>query len=175
MDVFDLAADDADAFFAEGVDDGRDVARGARGRPVGEGLQRVAGEDRVGLAEPLPDRRTSAPELVVVHRRQVVVDERVVVEELDRGGREPRVLGRPADGDGRGEADERTDPLAARADGVAHGLGEDGGAFRRGRQDVVERPLDEREEVLFRLRFVHGLHSPFMRKLGPKGPGESRG
>ena len=50
--------------------------------------ERVAGEHGGGLAEPRPDARPAAALGVVVERRQVVVDERERVDELDR--RRPR-------------------------------------------------------------------------------------
>ena len=52
----------------------------------GLGVERVAGEDRDVLAERDVARRAAAAQVVVVHRRQVVVDERVGVDQLDRGG-----------------------------------------------------------------------------------------
>ena len=51
---------------------------------VGLREQPVAGEDRDVLAERDMARRPAAPQVVVVHRGQVVVDERVGVDELDR-------------------------------------------------------------------------------------------
>ena len=51
----------------------------------GERLERVAGEDRRRLVEGAMDARLAAAQVVVVHRRQVVVDERVAMQELDRG------------------------------------------------------------------------------------------
>ena len=51
----------------------------------GERLERVAGEDRRRLVEGAMDARLAAAQVVVVHRRQIVVDERVAMQELDRG------------------------------------------------------------------------------------------
>ena len=51
-----------------------------------ERLQRVAGEDRRRFVELPVSRRAAAPQIVVVHRRQVVVHERVGVNQLDGGG-----------------------------------------------------------------------------------------
>src|SRR5687768_8632123 len=48
-------------------------------------LQSVAGEDRRRLAEFLVTRLTPSSEIVVVHRRQVVMDQRVSMDHLDRG------------------------------------------------------------------------------------------
>ena len=52
----------------------------------GLGVEPVAREDRDVLAELHVAGRPAAAQLVVVHRRQVVVDQRVGVDELDRGG-----------------------------------------------------------------------------------------
>ena len=63
------------------------------GRLAGEqrerlGLQPVAGEHGDAVAVDDVQRRPSAPQRVVVHRRQIVVDQRVRVDHLDgaRGG-----------------------------------------------------------------------------------------
>ena len=52
----------------------------------------VAGEDRHVLAEGHVTGGLAAPQLVVVHRRQVVVDQRVGVDHLDRGGERQHLL-----------------------------------------------------------------------------------
>ncbi len=52
----------------------------------GQSLQRIAGEDRQRLVEGAVHRRTAAAQVVVVHRRQVIVDQRVGVDHLQRGG-----------------------------------------------------------------------------------------
>ena len=67
------------------------------------------------LAVPRPGARPAAPHLVVVERRQVVVDEREVVHELERGGRRQRGLRLGACCLGGREADHRPDALAAAA------------------------------------------------------------
>ena len=48
------------------------------------GLQAVAGENRHAFAEHDVERRPPASQRVVVHRRQIVVDERIRVDHLDR-------------------------------------------------------------------------------------------
>ena len=52
------------------------------------------------------------------------MNERVVVEKLDRRRGIFRVLRLAADRDGRRETDERANPLAARPDRIAHRLRE---------------------------------------------------
>ena len=72
-------------------------AIGFAGLALGEeadrlGEQAVAGEDRDVLAVDDVRGRPAAAQLVVVHRRQVVVDQRIGVDELDRRrrGQHPR-------------------------------------------------------------------------------------
>ena len=117
------------------------------------GLQAVAGEDRDAVAVDDVQRRPAAPQRVVVHRRQVVVDERVGVDELERarGGQRaaPRLGGagavRRADGVGRGERQDRAQALAAgEARCSASPRATIGGTGRRRRQTALERRVDPR-------------------------------
>ena len=89
-----------------GVGDDADRAQLAR-RPVAVrrlarhqrerlGQQAVAGEDRQPLAEHDVAGRPAAPQRVVVHGRQVVVDEGVGVDELERAGGRQRQRARRA-------------------------------------------------------------------------------
>ena len=100
--------------------DARGVVRG--GEPERLPEQRVPCEDPDRLAVLLPRRRLSPPLLVVVERRQVVVDERERVHELERAAGRERRLRLRAGGLGDGEADHRPDPLAADGDRVANRL-----------------------------------------------------
>ena len=86
----------------------------------GEALQRVAREQRRGLVELDVAGGLAAPQHVVVHARQVVVDERVRMDQLDggRGDLEPGRIG--ARHDARGEDEHRPHALAAAERGVAH-------------------------------------------------------
>ena len=58
------------------------------------GEQPVAGQDRHVLAEGHVAGGLAAAQLVVVHRRQVVVDQRVGVDHLDRRGERQHLVGR---------------------------------------------------------------------------------
>ena len=60
-------------------------------------LQRIAGQDRRAFVERLVAGRPAAAQVVVVHRRQVVVDQAVGVDQLDRGGRRVERLERRAE------------------------------------------------------------------------------
>ena len=53
----------------------------------GERLQRIADQHRGALVEGAVAGRAPAPQVVVVHRRQVIVDQAVDVDQLHRGGR----------------------------------------------------------------------------------------
>ena len=79
------AREQADHLDARRIGDARH--RLVREQVEGEHLQRVAGEDRRRLVERPVRRRPAATQVVVVHRGQVVVDERIGVDQLDGGGR----------------------------------------------------------------------------------------
>ena len=74
------------------------------------------------------------------------MDERVVVEEFDCRRRIRRVLRPPADGNRRRETDKRANPLAARADRMAHRLGKRHRTRIGSRQNAVQRPFDKIQE-----------------------------
>ena len=90
----------------------------------GERLQPVAHQHRRRLAVDLVDGRPAAPQVVVVHARQVVVDQRVGVDQLqgDReADRQRAVGGVAAAGLAAGQHQRRAQPLAAAHQRVAHG------------------------------------------------------
>ena len=63
----------------------------------GEGLEGVAGEDGDGFSENLMTRRASATQVVIIERGQIVVDERVGVNQLERaGGRKGQIESGPS-------------------------------------------------------------------------------
>ena len=69
------------------------------GRRIGEDLERqgveaVAGEHRGRLAERLVHGRLAAAQVVIVHARQIVVDQRIDVDRLDRGADAKRAVAR---------------------------------------------------------------------------------
>ena len=73
--------------------------------------QPVAGQDRRRLVERLVAGRPAAPQVVVVHRRQVVVDQRIGVHHLQRTGRRQRRLRLAPARLGRHQAEHRPEPL----------------------------------------------------------------
>ena len=130
------------AEFQHHLGDERAVRRRRRDHLERVRVERVAGEDRDRFAELLVARRSSAAEVVVVHRGQVVVDQAVRVHELD-GARRAEDDGFLRAGRARAEQHERgTQPLAAAEDAVAH-RGVDHGRLRVGaRQELAEPRLD---------------------------------
>ena len=131
-------------------------SRGDAARQHREGFcqQRVAAEDRHALAVHDVQGGQPAAEHVVVHRGQVIVHERVGVNQLE-GAREGhrlrtglvRAERRLADGPDRfrrGKREQRPQALAAGAHAVAHGVGDERRAGRRRGELAFERILDRR-------------------------------
>jgi hypothetical protein len=102
---------------------------GCRGQAFRKDLKRerkqgIACQDGNGFAEFFVGRRLTAAQVVVIHGRQIVVDERVGVNHLDRHGRRERV-GVVAPGGLRSEHDqERPKPFARREETIAEGFHE---------------------------------------------------
>lgn len=158
--VFHLAADEAAAAcgvgeFADqrvGQSGLRGVALGEQGKGVRE--QRIAGEERGRFVELFVRGGTAAAEVVVVHARQVVVDERVGVEALNRDGSGERICRLVGDRRYRlkelvgREHEHGTEAFSSGRERVAHRGVEAGGAGRRGRQVEVET-LFEAGDVAF--------------------------
>ena len=111
----------------------------------GERLQGVAGEDGGRLVEGAVHRRLAAAKVVVVHAGQVVMDQRIAVQKLDRRAGAQRPLARAPEQAGGLDGEERAQPLAAAEHRVPHG----GDEARRPRQlagpgVVREQPLEQR-------------------------------
>ena len=104
-DIFDLPRDYTRARFGESGDDFRRVLRRFCRCGERERLQSVAGEYSVNFTELFPDGRITAAHLVVVHRRKIVVDKRVVVKKLYRRRGIGGVLGPAACGHRGAERD----------------------------------------------------------------------
>jgi hypothetical protein len=83
-------------------------------------LQGVADQDRRCLVISLMTRWTTATKVVVIHCRQIIVNERVNVYELDGAGGAFNLLLRPAYGTGGSEEQRGSDALAPTQDGVSH-------------------------------------------------------
>ena len=95
---------------------------GPRQHVEGEREQAVAGEDRGRLVEFLVRGRPAAAQVVVVHRRQVVVHQRIAMHQLDRGAGHQRLLALDAEQRRGLDRQKRPQPLAAAEARVAHGL-----------------------------------------------------
>ena len=116
--------------------------------------QSVARQNRHGFAEDFMARRFAAPVIVVIERRQIVVNQRVGVDHLQRAAPPPaprRVLG---NGCRARHTKDRAYALSARKQAVAHGL-VDGCRMRRSRrrqpvQRLVHRACSVRQ--IFRER-----------------------
>ena len=86
------------------------------------GLQGIASQDRRRLIVGAVCAGAAAAQIVIVHGRQIVVDERVGVQHLD-AGRDPRgARGRDTEQRGDLQHEKSTQPLAAAQGRVAHGL-----------------------------------------------------
>jgi hypothetical protein len=88
--------------------------------------------------------RTTAPHVVVVHAWEVIVNERIRVDALDRARHRHRSRSRSTTGLGCCEAQNRPQPFAARKKAVAHRLVDGRGLCRRLRQKAVERFVHKR-------------------------------
>ena len=103
-----------------------------------ERQQRVARQDRHGFAEDFMAGELAAAVVVIIERRQIVVDQRVGVDELERAGGGGGAVDGIGDG-GRGrEAEQRADALAAGEQAVAHGAMDGRRRDRFGRDQAVE-------------------------------------
>ena len=166
LDVDDLAAHHAVS--PGGVrdvgDEHRDDPGVARPGPVqrdeleGQREKRVAGEDRDGLAEDLVIRERAAAIVVVVHGGQVIVDQRVRVDQLQRARRLHHLLRAAAHGLRAGDDEDRTQALAPCAHAVVHGAMQRGRCRRLGRQHALERFVDQRPARLHVALEVEGRH-----------------
>ncbi len=120
------------------------------GRGMGEDFegqcqQGIAGQDRGGLVKGLMNGRTSAPQIVIIHRRQVVMDERVTMHAFKRYRRVQRRFICDAAKSGTFQNEERPEPFAAAHRRIAHRFHQ---PFRnvlrarRLRQPIIEPLLD---------------------------------
>ena len=84
--------------------------------------QRVAREDCDAVPENFVARRATSAEIVVVHAREIVVDERIGVDAFHRAGERQRVVDLAATRFGRSEAKNRPQTFSAREQTVSHRL-----------------------------------------------------
>jgi len=74
----------------------------------------VAGEHRGRVVERLVAGRPAAPQVAVIHRREVVMDQRIGVDHLDRRGDLQRAAPGDAEQPGARQHQQRPQPLAGR-------------------------------------------------------------
>src|SRR5579872_5627398 len=111
------------------------------------GLERVARQDRRRLIERLVRGRLAPAQIVVVHRRQIVMHQRIAVQHLDRR-RYPRRTGLRHREQGRGlHHQERPHPLAATQRRIAHRLRQTPFRPFHGRQQRCQRSLNDAGDV----------------------------
>ena len=121
----------------------------------GLGVQPVPGEDRDVLAELDVARRLSPAQVVVVHRGQVVVDERIRMDQLDRAGERQHLSLLQAQCACGREREHRAYALAAGQKRVAHRLLKAGG---QGLAREAHR-VQVRFDLLAQMLGVGGAHS----------------
>ena len=102
----------------------------------------VAGQHGDAFAEDFVIRGLAPAEIVVVHRGQIVVDERVGVDALDGAGQRQGVRHGAAARLGRREHEGRPHAFAAGEDRVAHRLVNSGGLGRFLGEKFVEGAID---------------------------------
>ena len=86
----------------------------------GQRQQRVAGEDRGGIVESLVQGRPAAAQIAVVHRRQVVMNQRIAVDAFERGAGQQRGFARNAEHGRALDHQERPQPFSAAEARIAH-------------------------------------------------------
>jgi hypothetical protein len=108
-----------------------------------ERQQRIAGQNRRGFSEFLVTRRLAAPHVVVVHCRQVVVNQRVCVNHFDRTGRRQRSISRgPARFRGK-HHEHRPQTLSRRQQTMTNGFSQRCRASRREPCVLIQARFDE--------------------------------
>jgi hypothetical protein len=108
--------------------------------------QRIAREKGGGLIESPVQRRPPAPQVIVIHAREVIMDQRIGVQALHRDGSRDRIAA-PCRIEqlGRRQHDHGADPLAARLDAVTHGRMDPSRTRVRRRQPGAETGFDPAE------------------------------
>jgi len=109
-----------------------------------ERLERVAGEDRRSFVEPPVGRGAAAAQVVVVHRGQIVVYQRIRMDEFDGGGDTVEPSGLDAEHGAGCVNENRAQSLAGAKDAIAQRLMQAFGLDMGGGQPAIERALDAR-------------------------------
>ena len=101
---------------------GGKILYGGGHKPEGVGQQGVARKDGGGFIEGLVAGGAATAQIVIIHRGQIVVDEGVRVDHFQRGGEGHYRFGAQAEQGGGGQAQHRTEALAACEEAVIHGF-----------------------------------------------------
>ena len=110
--------------------------------------QSVAGKDRGRLVELLVRGRAPAAQVVIVHRGQIVVRQRIAVHELERGAGHQRALARRLEQRGGLDHQERAQPLSAGEAHVAHRVHQPLRARALlGKRRIVEQALEHALDI----------------------------
>ena len=120
---------------------GREVAQRLR-------VERVAGEDRDVVAVYLVAGRAAAAQVVVVHHREVVMDKRIRVDQLERRRQRHHLVALVADRERGGDRQHRPDPLASRQQRVAHRLRQTGEVLLVGEAHLLQIRVDANAQVV---------------------------
>jgi putative FmdB family regulatory protein len=131
----------------------RCVRGGQKREGVGE--QGVTGQQRGRFIECLVRRRTAPAQVVVVHARQVVVDQRIRVHAFDGDGRWKGEVFWRTEGFRHGEDEDRTKAFTAGFQAVAHGGVQPGRTRFLGRNVAIEAAFDLGNEAFEFGRKVH--------------------
>ena len=146
-------------------------ARDLRQHFIGLRLQGVSGKDGDGLAEGLVAGGTPAPQVVVIERRQIVVDQGISVEHFERRaqlldacgnepacelGCEPWHVRCRSDHAPRFHAEDRPQAFSAGKHAVPHGLMDGGWMLAGRRQELLECGVGGFSPLLQNL-FHHGI------------------
>ncbi|MNS71255.1 hypothetical protein D3C72_1046190 [compost metagenome] len=109
----------------------------------GGGLQGVAGQDGGRLVIGDVQGRTPAAHVVVVHRRQIVMHQRIGVDAFQGAGGAQHGALVHLEHPARLDGEEGPQPLARAERGIAHGLGQTRFRPVGARQQLVERDGDQ--------------------------------
>ena len=109
----------------------------------GSGQQAVAGEHRGRLVEFLVAGRAAAAQIAVVHRRQIVMDERIGVDHLDRRRHLQRATPRNTEQPRARQHEKRPQPFARRQRRVAHRFVDPRLEAGRHDQQPIERDIGQ--------------------------------
>ena len=119
--------------------------------------QRVSSQHGDAVAENFVARRAAAPEIIVIHAREIIVHQRISVDAFDRAGEGKGGIDVAATSFSRGEAKNRSQSLASGKKTVPHRLVERSGFRTRFRQITIKRAVDlflAGPKILFE---IHGM------------------